>query len=133
MVSVNIGLVDQMKALRVMGVTKEIRIKKHKIEARLRLQPTPLSDTYLLGLSYNIRTGPRVWIISPDLVLPPRCRLPHVYDRNRLCLYYPKDKEWTPQMLIADTIVPWASEWLLHYEFWSVNKIWSGGGVKHRS
>jgi len=31
-------------------------------------------------------------------------------------------------MLIADTIIPWASEWLFHYEIWKVTKTWHGGG-----
>lgn len=31
-------------------------------------------------------------------------------------------------MLIADTIVPWASEWLLHYEYWLSTGTWHGGG-----
>ena len=61
-------------------------------------------------------------------------RLPHVYDhvKQQLCLYYGPAREWTPDKMIADTIVPWASEWLLHYEFWLVTGIWHGGGIHPR-
>jgi hypothetical protein len=31
-------------------------------------------------------------------------------------------------MLIATSIVPWASEWLLHYEIWRATGTWTGGG-----
>jgi hypothetical protein len=31
-------------------------------------------------------------------------------------------------MLLADSIVPWASEWLFFYEFWLVTGEWDGGG-----
>ena len=29
-------------------------------------------------------------------------------------------------MLIVDTIVPWAAEWLLHYEIWLATGEWFG-------
>lgn len=31
-------------------------------------------------------------------------------------------------MLISETIVPWASEWLFYFELWLVTKEWMGGG-----
>ena len=31
-------------------------------------------------------------------------------------------------MSIADTIVPWTAEWLVHYEIWLVTGEWYGGG-----
>ena len=31
-------------------------------------------------------------------------------------------------MLIADTIVPWTCEWLIHYEIWLATGEWHGGG-----
>ena len=32
-------------------------------------------------------------------------------------------------MNIAETIIPWASEWLLHYEIWLATGEWQGGGI----
>lgn len=31
-------------------------------------------------------------------------------------------------MLIANTIVPWTSEWLFYYEIWLATGQWHGGG-----
>jgi hypothetical protein len=28
----------------------------------------------------------------------------------------------------SGTILPWAAEWLLHYETWKVTDCWHGGG-----
>jgi hypothetical protein len=36
--------------------------------------------------------------------------------------------EWTVGMSIANTIVPWTSEWLAHYEIWLATGDWQGGG-----
>jgi hypothetical protein len=33
---------------------------------------------------------------------------------------------------IADTLVPWASEWLFDYELWLATGEWYGGGIEHR-
>ena len=40
--------------------------------------------------------------------------------------------EWAERMLIAEIIVPWISEWLLHYEIWLVTGEWHGGGMHVR-
>jgi hypothetical protein len=55
----------------------------------------------------------------------------HVYDTNeqRICLYYRKAREWNSSMFLSDTIIPWASEWLLHHELWVMTGVWSGGGI----
>jgi len=31
-------------------------------------------------------------------------------------------------MFLADTILPWAAEWLAHYEIWFATGTWYGGG-----
>jgi hypothetical protein len=51
-----------------------------------------------------------------------------MYDQERLCLYRPHRREWTPAMMIANTIIPWISEWLYFYELWLVTGEWLGGG-----
>src|SRR5690606_39815126 len=56
--------------------------------------------------------------------------LPHVYStpKQQLCLYYPKEKEWNTGMYYVHTLIPWACEWLCHYELWVSTGIWHGGG-----
>ena len=36
--------------------------------------------------------------------------------------------EWNADMLISESVVPWTSEWLLHYELWLATDEWLGGG-----
>jgi hypothetical protein len=50
-----------------------------------------------------------------------------VFPSDDLCLYY--DEFDGGQHLIADTVVPWISEWLFHYELWLSTGSWHGGGV----
>jgi hypothetical protein len=66
-------------------------------------------------------------VLDPELIRPPESDLPHVYEDDVLCLHL--TDEWTADMLIATTTVPWAAEWLLHYEIWlSTDGTWCGGG-----
>src|SRR6516164_6062040 len=60
--------------------------------------------------------------------------VPHVYwredcpERSKLCLYDPAGSQWSPDDFIADTIVPWACDWLACYEGWLASGEWTGGG-----
>lgn len=78
---------------------------------------------------------PLAYVLSPRL--RPRkggtmLEIPHlIFDRENpelsaLCLFDPEGGEWDPTMLIADTTIPWASEWLHHYELWRVDGVWRG-------
>jgi hypothetical protein len=78
------------------------------------LRPTPESPEYRLKLEYRPGKSPKVWILSPE-VCPDA---PHRYRDRSLCLYYPRYGEWHPGMFLAETIVPWAAEWLFFYEVW---------------
>lgn len=92
--------------------------------------PAQYSDTYELVISHQL-TGdaPLVYIARPRLQLVPGMPLPHVYPLNTLCLYHGQ-AQWNSSMLIADTLVPWAAEWLIHYEVWLATQgNWTGGGV----
>jgi hypothetical protein len=78
------------------------------------LRPTPESPEYRLKLEYRSGKSPKVWILSPEV----RPDAPHRYRDRSLCLYYPRYGEWHPGMFLAETIVPWAAEWLFFYEVW---------------
>ena len=78
------------------------------------LQPTPESPEYQLKLEYWPGKSPKVWVLSPEV----HPKAPHRYKDRSLCLYYPRHSEWHPGMLLAETIVPWAAEWLFFYEVW---------------
>ncbi len=98
------------------------------------LTPTPLSNTYDIRLEYKKNFHPCVFVINTTLQLyPGATELPHVYnsDKQHLCLYFRKGQEWNSTMYIAETIIPWASEWLFYYEIWLCTGEWNGGGISH--
>jgi hypothetical protein len=89
------------------------------------LIPTPLSRNYTIRIRYSIWEYPRVFVIDPLLRPDPNEYLPHFYsEEGCLCLH--EYDEWDASMLIALTIVPWASEWLAHYELWKGTGLWYG-------
>lgn len=90
------------------------------------LKPTPLSAAYKVQVRYRPGKTPDVEVLEPKLKKGDAGELPHVYSRDRLCLYY-KD-EWNGSEQIGETIIPWIAEWLFHYECWAATGIWSGGG-----
>lgn len=110
-----------------MPVTLDVTVKRGRLRWLGELRPTPLSRAYNVRLIYS--AGPRAPVVT---VLRPQLRteavrdLPHVYRGDELCLCYPW--EWHEEHLIARTIVPWASEWLLHFEIFSFTGCWHGGG-----
>lgn len=107
----------------------------------------PLAKTYEIGIVYfpRIHFGGAIianpWIVAqvldPVIGLDPRGtgeKPPHIYLRPEmasgwcLCLYHPSRGEWQPDRPIAETIIPWAAEWLFFYEGWLIDGRWAGGG-----
>jgi hypothetical protein len=89
------------------------------------LRPLATSRAYIVSVDYRARRTPVVRVLS-TLDGRPGEALPHVYDDGSLCLHERGD--WSPEMLIADSIVPWAAEWLAYYEIWQATGEWHGGG-----
>lgn len=93
------------------------------------LQPTKWSPSYKIKIVYKFNISPIVNVLKPNLILAKgKSSLPHVYSNNELCLFLPKKHEWTSNHFIADTIIPWTSEWLFYYEDWVYSGNWKGGG-----
>lgn len=94
----------------------------------------PQFARFTLEIRYSLGSFPQTRILSPDLVRRPgdaEGALPHVYppaDDPRLCLFDPEAGEWTSKMAIAETIVPWALDWIACYEWWLMTGVWRGGG-----
>lgn len=93
------------------------------------LQPTKESPAYRVKLEYNPGRSPKVWVLEPRV----HPDAPHRYRDESLCLYHPRDGNWNPSLFLADTIVPWAAEWLFYYEVWleDPKKRWFGPEAPH--
>lgn len=100
------------------------------------LTPSWWGDIYDIKILYKTGGHPHVYVINKILQLyPGKKSLPHVYCNNKqwLCLYYKKANEWKSTMFIADTVIPWTSEWLYHYEIWAGSGKWNGKGIHGKS
>ncbi|WP_436776503.1 hypothetical protein [Yinghuangia sp. YIM S09857] len=126
--AVNLG--HQAAAIKAVVPNAEVTVRRGELVCTLTLQPAPACKKYTVRLAYRHRRRPRVTIIDPPLTMhPDSTSLPHVYADGTLCLYLPG--EWKEDMLLSDTILPWTSAWLLHYELWLILGHWTGTGDAH--
>jgi hypothetical protein len=121
------SLVEQQHRLQEVFPDCQITWKRGLLTFETELTPTPTSDTYRIRLTYRLGQSPKVVVVSPELGRIDDRRLPHTYGGGALCLYY--RGEWRREFSLADTILPWASEWLANYETWAFTGRWCGGGT----
>ena len=125
-----VNLARQLAAIRTVLPGARGAVRRGELICVVELQPTPASRTYTVRLAYRHGRHPEVTVIGPPLDRHPDAEhLPHVYKGDVLCLYYPG--QWNHDRLLAHTVLPWAAEWLLHYELWLITGLWSGSGVGH--
>jgi hypothetical protein len=94
-----------------------------------RLTPTEYSATYDVLVDHQLAKTPIVYVVSPALRTAGGADLPHVHGWNTLCLYL-GEREWSAAAPIADTLIPWAVEWLAFYELWLATEgEWHGDGI----
>lgn len=121
-----LSLAQQAFALHARFPDAKVRLNATQLLWSAVLQPTPLSREYRVQISYQLRRYPQVRVLDA-LATRGEASLPHVFSNGTLCLH--RDGEWTSRMSIVDSTVPWASEWLAHYEVWLATGDWHGGGV----
>lgn len=141
---------EQMRRMRQLYPGFEVRFNGgwHVVwEGALR----PFAKTYCVRVSLVLKDRldeikifapiPQVWLIDPPLEITTDCApgmsVPHIYPnvgdlvRSELCLFDPADREWSRDMAIADTTIPWTINWLTSYEGWLATGEWTGGGRDH--
>ena len=88
---------------------------------------------YDVRIEYNVGSNPNIYVINPKPLPLAKgaTKLPHIYnhEKQHLCLYHRLMNEWNERKMIAKTIIPWTSEWLMHYEYWVTTGVWNGGGI----
>lgn len=120
------SLAQQAFALQRVFPAGVIGIKPTRLVWTGVLTPTPMSRHYTVRITYLAGRSPRVVIVDPPLVPDENGLLPHFYREGSLCLH--EAHEWDGSMLIVDSIIPWATEWLAHYELWKWSGQWHGDG-----
>ena len=124
-----INLLNQAGILRTRYPQGKVVTTRDRLTWLGELIPTAYSDTYEVVVDHNTRQQPLVYVTKPELHLVDGLRLPHVFPFNTLCLHTEHREEIASQRL-ADTVVPWASEWLFFYELWLASGgEWKGGGI----
>lgn len=109
----------------------DCRIERNTLVVQGVARPAPICHEYQVRIRYSLGRAPSSHVDDPHLrPRDPGGKIPHVYGKDRPCLYLPKAREWNPSRAIADTIVPWLHTWLFHYEIWHATGEWLGGG-KH--
>ena len=72
---------------------------------------------------------PEVYLYNQGIMTKEDEYIPHCYKRHykskedeyvKLCLYYPRYKEWSRDMFLSDTIIPWTIDWLYFYAPWGL-------------
>lgn len=129
---VNYRLIDQLLAIRRKYPNSEVNIRRGTLHWRGDLKPSPLSRTYCVTVSFKIGQRPIVMLVGEKIPGVERPDFPHKFytskdgKRVQLCLHL--RYEFCSGMLISDTIIPWAIEWLYFYELWLATGTWHGGG-----
>lgn len=98
------------------------------------IEPTGSGIFYTLEVHARGKRGvPKAWIRKPNLVNKPGSRVPpHCFVEDRsLCLYQHRENPWQPDLLVAETIIPWACGWVLFYEQWLETGVWLGPEYDH--
>lgn len=103
-------------------------VKKDCLDITLLIKPTDNSNQYTVRIFYKPGIRPAIYLLNPELVKRDGKYPHHIYGftngKPALCVYYPGYREWTSNLFIADTIIPWISTWLFAYEFWQITGVW---------
>lgn len=119
-----------MGAIRMKHTSFEVKFDRISLKAIGYIKPTARSDSYLVEIFYRFQNFPKVSILKPELIKNfSGDEIPHTYPGKKLCLFYPKYTEFKYSDYISDTIIPWTSLWLYHYENWHLTGNWQGGGI----
>ena len=127
----HLGIEVQKRILKDTYPNSWIHEKSNGFDWFMEMKPKADSLTYTVKIEVRQNYVPQVQIVNPMPLAYAQGKnsyehINHPQHEQYLCLNV--KGEWTPDMRIADTFVPWAAEWLLQYEYWLVTGEWDGGG-----
>lgn len=122
----------ELRALGWPGSSLEF-LQGRALRFSFKLAPSAMSRVYRCSLKLYPAKSPELFVLDPDpRILAAGRVLPHVYPHSgagtKLCLWLPRAHQWTAQMRLDETYLPWAAEWLDYFEEWLVTDEWTGGG-----
>ena len=112
------------------NIIETLTVVNSELICVINLQPSKHSDFYKIKITYKVSDAyPKAWLLTPPLRTYDGKKPHHVYEKDkyghyRLCVYYPKDKNWNQHMLIAESFIPWICTWLSAYEYWLITGEW---------
>ena len=123
------SLFEQMGAIKRGFPDFNVRVESNKLIINGQIKPTARSVSYTVQIEYQCKNVPRVKVLNPKLVKNfNNEEIPHIFPGKILCLYMAKYREFQFSDFISQTIIPWTSLWLYHYEVWHTSGSWLGGG-----
>lgn len=125
-------ILAQVKKLQSQYDKVDFQSKKDQFTVYIQLKPTEGSLSYTVKLCCRVGSSKvDVYVVDPKIGRRVNGKpVPHMYSDGTLCLYYPRQREWTIEDDWGDTLIPWISLWLFYYELWLETGEWLGGG-KH--
>jgi hypothetical protein len=120
------SLAQQAFALRGSFPDAHVQLSPQQLVWRGTITPSPLSRDYTVRIAYRLGHFPKVRVVAPALERRPDDSIPHLFSDGSICLHL--YDEWSADMLIVYTTIPWTSEWLFNYEIWLATGTWHGGG-----
>lgn len=122
---------QKMKLKQVYGDLIDcVEIARNQLTAIINLKPSEESRNYKVKVVFKPGYWPQAWLIDPKELEKVDGKPPHhIYDPDKkgytkLCVFYPKNREWNDSMLLADVFVPWVITWLSAYEYWQITGFW---------
>ena len=70
----------------------------------------------------------KIFIKNPDI---PFIEDIHIYSDKSLCLYHPIIDNPTGRVISLKTMIPWISEWCVHFLEWKKYGVWLGSEIMH--
>ena len=121
-----VSLANQRERMKLLWPDFECKRHGSELVWTGSVKPSPSSTEYVVEVSYSVDRRPKVRIVSPLLVDPPKLSEIHRYKDGTLCLHL--HEQWNQTFFMADKIMPWILEWLVFYEGWLLTGEWLGGG-----
>jgi len=132
--NIAISLSLQLRRLKSKYPNSRGYIKRDKLVWYFLVQLDDAYGSYKIKIIYDLNNSPNIYVVDPNLhEITNGLEPPHVYAFNesitKLCLYLPSSGEWYKDKFLSDTVVPWASLWLMYFSGWLATGQWHGGGV----